>query len=45
MTETLAYVQVALDNAAAASPQAVKILQRACELLDKARDQLVNGLL
>ena len=45
MTETLAYVQVALDNAAAASPQAVKILQRACELLDKARDQLVCELL
>jgi hypothetical protein len=45
MTETLAYVQVALDNAAGASPQAVKILQRACELLDEARDRLVCELL
>ena len=45
MTETLAFVQIALDNAAEASPQAVKILQRACELLDEARDQLVRELL
>jgi hypothetical protein len=45
MTETLAYVQVALDNAAGASPQAVKILERACALLDEARDRLVCELL
>lgn len=45
LTETLAYVQVALDNAASASPQAVKILERACALLDEARDRLVCELL
>ena len=45
MTETLAYVQVALDNAAGASPQAIKILERACEFLDEARDRLVCELL
>ncbi len=45
MTETLAYVQVALDNAAGASPQAVKILERACALLGEARDRLVCELL
>jgi hypothetical protein len=45
MTETLAYVQVALDNATGASPQAVKILERACALLDEARDRLVCELL
>jgi hypothetical protein len=47
MTETLAYVQVALDNAAGpggASPRAVKILERACALLDEARDRLVHEL-
>lgn len=41
MMETLAYVQVALDNAAGASPRAVKILERAGDLLDEARDRLV----
>lgn len=48
MSESLAYVQVALDNAAGpggASPRAVKILERACALLDEARDQLVHELL
>ncbi len=48
MTETLAYVQVALDNAdgpGGASPRAVKILERACALLDEARDRLVCELL
>jgi hypothetical protein len=47
MTETLAYVQVALDNAAGpggASPRAVKILERACALLEEARDRLVHEL-
>jgi hypothetical protein len=45
MMETLAYVQVALDNAASGSPQAVKVLERACTLLDEARDRLVGELL
>jgi hypothetical protein len=48
MTETLAFVQVALDNAAGpggASPRAVKILERACALLDEARVRLVHELL
>jgi hypothetical protein len=47
MTESLAFVQVAMDNAAAgAGPsQTLKILQRACELLDEAREQLVHELL
>ncbi len=47
MTESLAFVQVALDNAngpAGASPRAVKILERACVLLDEARDRLVYEL-
>ena len=44
MMETLAYVHIALDNAAGASSQAVKILQRACALLDEARDRLVCEL-
>ena len=47
MMETLAYVQVALDNAGGpggASPRAVKILERACALLEEARDQLVHEL-
>jgi len=47
MTETLAYVKVALDNAAGpggASPRAVKILERACALLEEARDRLVHEL-
>ncbi len=44
MTETLAYVHIALDNAARTSTSAVKILQRACALLDEARDQLVGEL-
>jgi hypothetical protein len=48
MTERLAYVQVDLDNAAGpggASFRAVKILERACALLDEARDKLVHELL
>jgi hypothetical protein len=48
MSESLAYVQVALDNAVGpggASPRAVKILERACALLEEARDQLVHELL
>jgi len=48
MTETLAFVQVALDNAVGpggASPRAAKILKRACALLDEARDRLVRELL
>jgi hypothetical protein len=48
MTESLAFVQVALDNAdgpAGVSPRAVKILERACALLDEARDRLVHELL
>jgi hypothetical protein len=48
LTETLAYVQLALDNAVGpggASPRAVKILERACALLDEARDRLVCELL
>jgi hypothetical protein len=48
MTESLAFVQVALDNAdgpAGVSPRAVKILERACALLDEARDRLVDELL
>ncbi len=40
MAETLAYVQVALDNAARTTTSTVKILQRACALLDEARDRL-----
>ncbi len=44
MTETLAYVHIALDNAAGASSQAVKVLQRACALLDEARHRLVGEL-
>jgi hypothetical protein len=48
LTESLAFVQVALDNApgpGGASPRAVKILERACTLLDEARDRLVHELL
>jgi len=48
LSESLAFVQVALDNAggfAAASPRAVKILERACALLGEARDRLVDELL
>ena len=48
MTETLAFVQVALDNAfglTGASSQTVKILERACALLVEARDRLVDELL
>jgi hypothetical protein len=44
MTETLAYVQVALDNTARTSTNAVKILQRACKLLDEAMDRLLYEL-
>jgi len=48
LTESLAFVQVALDNAqgpGGASPRAVRILERACALLDAARDRLVHELL
>ena len=48
MKESLAFVQVALDNAAGlpgASPRSVKILERACALLGEARDRLVDELL
>ena len=47
LAETLAFVQVALDHAAGlggASPRAVKILERACALLDEARERLVQEL-
>jgi hypothetical protein len=48
LAETLAYVQVALDNTvgpSGASPRAVKILERAYALLGEARDRLVCELL
>jgi hypothetical protein len=48
MSESLAFVQVALDNAegpGGASARAVKILEKACALLDEARDRLVCELL
>lgn len=45
MTETLVYVQMALDNAAGAPLRSVKILERACALLDEARERLVLELL
>ncbi len=48
LAETLAFAQVALDNAAGpggASPRALKILERACVLLSEARDRLVLELL
>jgi hypothetical protein len=47
LAETLAFAQVALDNAArpGASPRAEKILARACALLGEARDRLVLELL
>lgn len=48
LTESLAFVQVALDNAggkAGASRQAVKILERARYLLEEARNRLVYELL
>jgi hypothetical protein len=47
LAETLAFAQVALDNAArpGASPRAEKILARACALLEEARDRLVLELL
>jgi hypothetical protein len=48
LTESLAFVQVALDNAAGsggAPSRALKILKRACELLDEAREQLLHELL
>lgn len=48
MTESEAFVQVALDNAGGltgTSPRAVKILERACALLLEARDRLVDELL
>ena len=48
MKESLAFVQMALDNAAGlpgTSPRSVKILERACTLLGEARDRLVHELL
>lgn len=48
LAESLAFVQMALDNAvglAGASPQSVKILERACTLLAEARDRLMDDLL
>lgn len=48
LAETLAFAQVALDNAtgfAGASRRAEKILERACALLEEARDRLVLELL
>ena len=47
LAETLAFTQVALDNAAkpGPSPTAVKILERACDLLEEARNRLVLDLL
>lgn len=47
LAETLAFAQVALDNAALLGPerQAVLILERACKLLEEARDRLVRELL
>jgi len=46
ITGSLDFVQVALDNAAGsgASPRVVKILERACVLLEEARDRLVDEL-
>ena len=46
MTGSLDFVQIALDNAAepGASPRGVKILERACVLLEEARDRLVDEL-
>lgn len=48
LAESLAFVQVALDNAVGmdcAKPRSVKILERACGLLIEARDRLVDDLL
>ncbi len=47
LAETLAFTQLALDNAArpGPSPAAVKILERACTLLEEARNRLVLDLL
>lgn len=47
LAETLAFAQLALDNAArpGASPKAEKILERACALLGEARDRLVLEIL
>jgi len=46
ITGSLEFVQVALDNAGGpgASPWMVKILERACVLLEEARDRLVDEL-
>lgn len=48
MAESLAFVQMALDNAVGlpgTAPQARKILELACALLAEARDRLVCELL
>ena len=47
MTETLSFVQVALDYAeglGGASPRSLTILERACALLEEAREPLVREL-
>jgi hypothetical protein len=46
LAETLAFAQVALDNSAApgSSPRATIILERACDLLEEARNRLVLDL-
>jgi hypothetical protein len=47
LRESLAFVQMALDNAAVAgaSLETVKILKRACALLEEAMDRLAHELL
>jgi hypothetical protein len=46
MTGSLDFVQIALDSAAepGTSPRAVKILERACVLLEEALNRLVQEL-
>ena len=48
LAETLAFAQVALDNAALTGshgPRAVRILERARRLLEEARERLVREVL
>ncbi len=47
LAETLAFAQVALDNAALMGPdaKAMRLLEMACRLLEEARDRLVRELL
>lgn len=42
LAETLAFAQVALDNAGGPCPRAERILKRACALVEEARDRLVG---